>query len=91
MVVLDTYALIYDALTPKRLGEIAMLVHKKRLDPGIDTLTFIRLALEARAIRMRALSPEVADLSASFPSTTTRLTGSSSRRRCWNTCHLGHV
>lgn len=93
MVVLDTCAFIYDALSPKQLGktarrviaeaeaagqllcsdislwEIAMLVSKKRLDPGTDALTFLRVALEARAIRVRPISPEVADLSVSFPST----------------------
>lgn len=91
MVVLDTCAFIFDALSPKQLGktarrliaeaaaagqllcsdisfwEIAMLVRKKRLDPGTDVLTFLRVALEARAIRVRPISPEIADLSVSFP------------------------
>lgn len=91
MVVLDTCALIYDALSPKQIGkaarrviaeaaaasqllcsdislwEIAMLVHKKRLDPGTDIATFLRVALEARAIRVRPISPEIANLSVSFP------------------------
>jgi PIN domain nuclease of toxin-antitoxin system len=76
MVLLDTCALIYDALTPERLGrkalkaiekgeetgslacsdialwEIAMLVGKGRLDPGTDSLSFIRLLLAARNIQV---------------------------------------
>jgi len=91
MVVLDTCALIYDALSPKQLGkmarrliadaeasgqlfcsdislwEIAMLVQKKRLDPGTDTLSFLRLMIDAHSIRVRPISPDVADLSVSFP------------------------
>lgn len=91
MVVLDTNALIFDALSPSRLGrrahtlieqaehendlacsdislwEIAMLVAKRRLDPGTDALDFLRLVLSARTIRVLAVNPEIADLSVSFP------------------------
>ena len=110
MVVLDTCALIYDALSPKQLGktarrviaeaeaagkllcsdislwEIAMLVSKKRLDPGTDVLTFLRLALK----RVRFVcapfrrKSRICRLPFRPPSTTTRLTGSLSRRQCWN-------
>ena len=92
MIVLDTNAIIYDALQPSRLSrkarglierghsashltccdislwEIAMLVAKGRLDPGVPVLEFIRLALAARSIRVLAINPEIADLSVSFDS-----------------------
>lgn len=48
------------------LWEIAMRVSKKRLDPGTDTPSFLRVALQARAIHVRPISPEIADLSVSF-------------------------
>ncbi len=91
MVVLDTCALIYDALKPEKLSkaarrainkggknkdlicsdislwEIAMLVSKKRLDPGTDYLTFIKAALAARSIQVHKISPAIADLSVSLP------------------------
>ncbi|WP_298267412.1 type II toxin-antitoxin system VapC family toxin [Geobacter sp.] len=86
MIILDTCALIYDALTPERLSkkaariieeeggrlacsdislwEVAMLIAKGRLDPGTDTLSFIRLALAARPIQVIPITPEIAALSA---------------------------
>lgn len=84
MILLDTCALVYDALTPERLGaaaraaldageqedtlacadislwEIAMLVGKGRLDPGTDSATFCRLALDARGIRVLPITPDIA-------------------------------
>jgi PIN domain nuclease of toxin-antitoxin system len=90
MIVLDTNAIVFDALQPTRLSrnarslierahaqddlaccdislwEIAMLVSKGRLDPGVPALEFIRLAIAARAICVLGISPEIADLSVSF-------------------------
>ncbi len=87
MIILDTCALIFDALTPKKLTsvakkaianaekkeqlfccdislwEIAMLVHKKRLDPGTDTQTFLRLLLQARCIQVLPITLEIAAVS----------------------------
>jgi len=47
------------------LWEIAMLVRKKRLDPGIDALTFINLTLAARSINVLAINPGIANISVS--------------------------
>lgn len=90
MLVLDTNAIIFDALQPARLSrnarslieqayaqdelaccdislwEIAMLVSKGRLDPGVSALEFIKLAISARSIRALAISPEIADLAVAF-------------------------
>lgn len=84
MILLDTCALIFDALTPERLSpaarealargeaennlacadislwEIAMLIAKGRLDPGTDTATFCRLALDARGVQVLPISPQIA-------------------------------
>jgi PIN domain nuclease of toxin-antitoxin system len=84
VILLDTCALIFDALTPERLSapaknaleggeaegslacadislwEIAMLVSKGRLDPGTDSATFCRLALDARGVRVLPITPELA-------------------------------
>lgn len=89
MVVLDTNALIYDALQPKRLTpralraieaagengeiacsdislwEIAMLVAKKRLDPGAGLTQFLHDMIQARALRVLPITPEIAALSQS--------------------------
>lgn len=90
MLVLDTNAIIFDALQPARLSrnarslieqayaqddlaccdislwEIAMLVSKGRLDPGVPALEFVKLAIAARSIRVLAINPEIADLAVSF-------------------------
>jgi PIN domain nuclease of toxin-antitoxin system len=42
------------------LWEIAMLVSKGRLDPGIDSTAFCRLMLDARGIRVLPITPEIA-------------------------------
>ena len=42
------------------LWEIAMLVSKNRLDPGTDSATFCRLVLEARAVQVLPITPEIA-------------------------------
>lgn len=46
------------------LWEIAMLVAKGRLDPGTDTLSFLKLVLASRAIRPLPITPEIAKISA---------------------------
>lgn len=87
MVILDTNALIFDALAPRRLSrpahraiekayaeamlaccdislwEIAMLTVKERLDPGKDIVSFLKLMLTARNLRVLAIVPEIAELS----------------------------
>jgi PIN domain nuclease of toxin-antitoxin system len=87
LILLDTCALIFDALTPERLSasartaldqgeadaslaccgitlwDIAMLVGKGRLDPGTDSATFSRLALDARGVRVLGITPEIARMS----------------------------
>ncbi|MBI3344684.1 MAG: type II toxin-antitoxin system VapC family toxin [Gammaproteobacteria bacterium] len=50
------------------LWEIAMLISKKRLDPGTDYLSFIKTVLAARAIQVKEIAPEIADLAVSFSS-----------------------
>lgn len=50
------------------LWEIAMLVHKGRLDPGTDHLSFVRTAVAARGIAALPITPEIAHLSVSLPS-----------------------
>lgn len=91
MILLDTNAIVFDALRPGRLSrkarseidqahgrneltccdisfwEIAMLIAKGRLDPGISALEFIRLILAARSFQVLPINPEIADLSASLP------------------------
>jgi len=42
------------------LWEIAMLVGKGRLDPGADSATFCRLALDARSVRVLPITPAIA-------------------------------
>lgn len=90
MIILDTNAIVFDALQPARLSrnargiieqaytqdelacadislwEIAMLVSKGRLDPGVSALAFIKLVIAARSLRVLGISPEIADLSVSF-------------------------
>ncbi len=84
MLILDTCALVFDALEPPRLSkkavaaiaqaddvdtlaccdislwEIAMLVAKRRLDPGTDAQKFIQLILAARNITVLPITPEIA-------------------------------
>jgi PIN domain nuclease of toxin-antitoxin system len=42
------------------LWEIAMFVSKGRLDPGTDSATFCRLALDARGAQVLPITPEIA-------------------------------
>ena len=48
------------------LWEVAMLVEHGRLDPGTDTLSFIRLLLDARGIVVKPITAEIASLSVSL-------------------------
>jgi PIN domain nuclease of toxin-antitoxin system len=48
------------------LWEIAMLIQKKRLEPGTDAQNFMRLMLEARQIQVLSITLEIAALSASM-------------------------
>ncbi|MDP3559505.1 MAG: type II toxin-antitoxin system VapC family toxin [Legionellaceae bacterium] len=87
MIILDTCALIYDALHPEKLSkkarsaiqqaeeqscvsccdislwEIAMLIQKNRLNPSIDTHSFLTLMLSARSIRVLEINISIAALS----------------------------
>jgi PIN domain nuclease of toxin-antitoxin system len=89
MLVLDTCALIFDALQPEKLSnraaraikhaedagqlacsdislwEIAMLVQKKRVNPGTDSGTFLQLILDARKITVLPITSEIAAISVS--------------------------
>lgn len=87
MIVLDTCALVFDALTPEKLSkpakklingggklyccdislwEVAMLVQKKRLDPGTDVLSFLQWVLQARQIEVLPITAEIASLSVDY-------------------------
>lgn len=45
------------------LWEIAMLVQKKRVDPGTDVINFLKLILQARDIQVLNITLEIAALS----------------------------
>ena len=45
------------------LWEIAMLIRKNRISPGIDGAVFCRLALEARGVRVLPITPVIAQRS----------------------------
>jgi PIN domain nuclease of toxin-antitoxin system len=88
VLILDTCALVFDALDPIRLSkkaaeaiaqahgagtlaccdislwETAMLVSKRRLDPGTDSQKFIQLVLAARNIKVLPITAEIAAKSA---------------------------
>lgn len=90
VILLDTNAIIFDALQPDRLShtghekldqgqkegslaccdislwEVAMLMSKDRLNPGVPALEFINLVLAARSLEVLPIEPQIADLSASF-------------------------
>ena len=87
MLILDTHALIFDALTPDRLSkraqkaiaeaelhqqlaccdislwEVAMLLHKKRLQVDQNATLFIKTILAAKLVRVLPITPEIAVLS----------------------------
>jgi PIN domain nuclease of toxin-antitoxin system len=48
------------------LWEIAMLIQKRRLEPGTDAQTFMHLMLEARGIQVLSITIEVAALSSTL-------------------------
>ena len=54
------------AISDISLWEVAMLVGRRRLDPGCDTATFCRLALRARNIAVLPITVEIAALSVSL-------------------------
>lgn len=43
-----------------------MLIAKQRLHPGKDTLSFLKLVIAARHLRVLPIVPEIADLSVSL-------------------------
>ena len=47
------------------LWEMAMLVARGRVEPGVDAVQFIRDVIDARAIRVLPISPEIAVLAQS--------------------------
>jgi PIN domain nuclease of toxin-antitoxin system len=49
------------------LWEIAMLMKKKRLDPGTDYITFMQLIMSANNYVLKGISPDIAILSVSLP------------------------
>lgn len=89
VIVLDTHALIYDALNPARLSararkaielaaaarelaccdislwEIAMLIARDRLDPGMDARQFLDDMVAARRLQVLPITAEIAVLSQS--------------------------
>ncbi len=89
MIVLDTHALVYDALDPARLTvrarkaidhatenrelacsdislwEIAMLIARERLDPGMDPRQFLDDVITLRRIEVLPITPAIAVLSQS--------------------------
>lgn len=86
MIILDTCAIIFDALAPSKLTsqtkkviakaeesqqlacsdislwEIGMLILKKRIEPGIDTETFLQLVFKARQIEVVPIGIGIATL-----------------------------
>lgn len=88
MILLDTCAVIWDALDPARLSqparaaiernadelviceislwEIAMLIAKGRLLVDATAAGFLDLVLRARGLRVLAITPEIAQLSATL-------------------------
>lgn len=90
MIVLDTCAIIWDALDPSKLSkrakkaieqadqhnallisdisiwEIAMLIHKKRIEVESTASNLINLYLAYRNASVQSISPEIADVSVSL-------------------------
>lgn len=91
MIVLDTCAILWDALQPNQLSraakvaikaanqgdgmlfcemslwEIAMLMARKRLEPGTNYQDFITTVLNANRYHLIGMSPDIAELSACLP------------------------
>ena len=90
MILLDTCAIIWDALAPDQLSpaarsaidradaqerlaiadisfwEVAMLMNKGRLRTAESCSYLLNLFLESRAVAVKGMSPEIAELSVSF-------------------------
>jgi len=49
------------------LWEIAMLIHKKRIQISCDYQTFIKLILDAKSYRLVGINPTIAERAATFP------------------------
>lgn len=87
MIVLDTHAMVFDALAPASLSvrarktiergfadrelacsdislwEVAMLIARGRLDPGMDARAFLDDMITARQVRVLPITPGIAVLS----------------------------
>ncbi|MEP5568757.1 MAG: type II toxin-antitoxin system VapC family toxin [Halioglobus sp.] len=90
MILLDTCAIIWDALAPEQLSrkaakaivraeeqnaliisdislwEVAMLIEKKRLKTSESASHLLNLFLASRSVAVKAITPEVAELSVNF-------------------------
>ena len=90
MILLDTCAIVWDALAPEALSsaaldaienadtrgsilvsdislwEVAMLIHKRRLQVPETATTLLNLFLGARTVSVKPISPEIAELSVRF-------------------------
>lgn len=90
MILLDTCAILWDALAPGELSkkaakaidnadkhsaliisdisiwEISMLIKKKRIEIDTTPSIFVNLFLQSRSIEVKAITPEIAELSANF-------------------------
>jgi PIN domain nuclease of toxin-antitoxin system len=86
MILLDTHAIVFDAVAPERLTrraagvieraasqgslacsdislwEIAMLATRGRLDLGVDAAVFMDRAIQARALAVLPITPQIAVL-----------------------------
>lgn len=51
------------------LWEIAMLIHKKRLDPSISFQKFVHLILSSNHYHLTGITPKIAELSTTLPNT----------------------
>src|SRR3990167_7668521 len=87
MIILDTCAMVFDALCPEKLSvsagntikhaekqkmlfccdislwEVAMLVQKKRIQPGTDIQNFLNVMLTARSITVLEITTSIAAFS----------------------------
>ncbi len=61
----DKYATLF--LADISLWEIAMLIHKKRFDPTINTRSFLNHLLSAYNFSLARLNTEIADISVRLP------------------------
>lgn len=66
----DKYATLF--LADISLWEIAMLIHKKRFDPTINTRSFLNHLLSAYNFSLARLNTEIADISVRLPASIDR-------------------